>query len=77
MKKRSFTLLMTALTVSATLLGTSPILAETKDDTATEETADKDAADTEETDAKDEESKDADTDGRPWIHKRFHRYCRR
>ena len=61
MKKRSFTLLMTALTVSATLLGTSPILAETKDDTATEETADKDAADTEETDAKDEESKDADT----------------
>ena len=47
MKKRSFTLLMTALTVSATLLGTSPILAETKDDTATEETADKDAADTE------------------------------
>ena len=50
MKKRSFTLLMTALTVSATLLGTSPILAETKDDTATEET-----------DAKDEESKDADT----------------
>ena len=61
MKKRSFTLLMTALTVSATLLGTSPILAETKDDTATEETAEKDAADTEETDAKDEESKDADT----------------
>lgn len=61
MKKRSFTLLMTALTVSATLLGTSPILAETKDDTATEETADKDAADTAETDAKDEESKDADT----------------
>nr|WP_294648796.1 hypothetical protein [uncultured Blautia sp.] len=61
MKKRSFTLLMTALTVSATLLGTSPILAETKDDTATEENADKDVADTEETDAKDEESKDADT----------------
>ena len=37
MKKRSFTLLMTAITVSATLLGTSPILAETKDDTATED----------------------------------------
>ena len=60
MKKRSFTLLMTALTVSATLLGTSPILAETKDDTATEETADKEAAGTEETDAKDEENKDAE-----------------
>ena len=56
MKKRSFTLLMTAITVSATLLGTSPILAETKDDTATEE-----AADTEAADAKDEDNKDADT----------------
>lgn len=50
MKKRSFTLLMTALTISATLLGTSPVLAETKDDTATEET-----------DAKAEDGKDAET----------------
>ncbi len=49
MKKRSLTLLMTTLTVSAALFGTSPILAETKDDTSAEESAD--AADTEETDA--------------------------
>ncbi len=56
MKKRSFTLLMTAITVSATLLGTSPILAETKDDTATEE-----AADTEAADAKDADTSKSDT----------------
>ena len=56
MKKRSFTLLMTAITVSATLLGTSPILAETKDDTATEE-----AADTEAADAKDADTSMSDT----------------
>ena len=65
MKKRSFTLLMSALTISATLLGTSPILAET--DTATEENADKEETtekdDTKEadTDAKEADSKDADT----------------
>lgn len=56
MKKHSFTLLMTAITVSATLLGTSPILAETKDDTATEE-----AADTEAADAKDADTSKSDT----------------
>ena len=69
MKKRSFTLLMSALTISATLLGTSPILAETDTDTATEESSDKeestDKADSEEsdaknTDAKAEDGKDAD-----------------
>lgn len=37
MKKRSFTLLMSALTISATLIGTSPVAA-TDTDTATEET---------------------------------------
>ena len=60
---------MSALTISATLLGTSPILAETDTDTATEESADKeestDKADSEEsdaknTDAKAEDGKDAD-----------------
>lgn len=56
MKKHSFTLLMTAITVSATLLGTSPILAETKDDTAAEE-----AADTEAADAKDADTSKSDT----------------
>ena len=39
MKKRSFTLLMSALTISATLIGTSPVLANTDTDTATEETS--------------------------------------
>ena len=37
MKKRSFTLLMSALTISATLIGTSPVAAKTDTDTATEE----------------------------------------
>ena len=41
MKKRSFTLLMSALTISATLIGTSPVAAKTDTDTATEETTDK------------------------------------
>ena len=64
MKKRSFTLLMSALTISATLLGTSPILAETDTDTATEESADKeestDKADSEESDAKNTDAKAED-----------------
>lgn len=51
MKKRSFTLLMSALTISATLIGTSPVAAKTDTDTATEETTDK-----EETTAKDADS---------------------
>ena len=46
MKKRSFTLLMSALTISATLIGTSPVLANTDTDTATEETSDKEKTDT-------------------------------
>ena len=41
MKKRSFTLLMSALTISATLIGTSPVAAKTDTDTAKEETTDK------------------------------------
>ena len=61
MKKRSFTLLMTAITVSATLLGTSPILAETKDDTATEETADDTEAAADDADAADTEEASDDT----------------
>ena len=59
MKKRSFTLLMSALTISAALIGTSPVLAETDADTATEESADKE--DTKDTDAEAAGDKDADT----------------
>ena len=55
MKKRSFTLLMSALTISATLIGTSPVAAKTDTDTATEETTDK-----EETTAKDADSENTD-----------------
>ena len=60
MKKRSFTLLMSALTISATLIGTSPVLAETDTDTATEETSDKEKTDTKDADAEDADSKDTD-----------------
>ncbi len=59
MKKRSFTLLMSALTISATLIGTSPVLAKTDTDTATEETSDKEKTDTK--DAEDADSKDKDS----------------
>ncbi len=59
MKKRSFTLLMSALTISATLIGTSPVLANTDTDTATEETSDKEKTDTK--DAEDADSKDKDS----------------
>ena len=59
MKKRSFTLLMSALTISAALIGTSPVLAETDADTATEESADKE--DTKDTDTEAADDKDADT----------------
>ena len=55
MKKRSFTLLMSALTISATLIGTSPVAAKKDTDTATEETTDK-----EETTAKDADSENTD-----------------
>ena len=55
MKKRSFTLLMSALTISATLIGTSPVAAKTDTDTATEETTDK-----EETTAKDADSENTE-----------------
>ena len=55
MKKRSFTLLMSALTISATLIGTSPVAAKIDTDTATEETTDK-----EETTAKDADSENTD-----------------
>ena len=61
MKKRSFTLLMSALTISATLIGTSPVLAETDTDTATEETSDKEKTDTKDADAEDADSKDTDS----------------
>ena len=56
MKKRSFTLLMSALTISATLIGTSPVLANTDTDTATEETSDKEKTDTKDADSKDKDS---------------------
>ena len=59
MKKRSFTLLMSALTISATLIGTSPVLAKTDTDTTTEETSDKEKTDTK--DAEDADSKDKDS----------------
>ena len=59
MKKRLFTLLMSALTISATLIGTSPVLANTDTDTATEETSDKEKTDTK--DAEDADSKDKDS----------------
>ena len=59
MKKRSFTLLMSALTISATLIGTSPVLANTDTDTTTEETSDKEKTDTK--DAEDADSKDKDS----------------
>ena len=59
MKKHSFTLLMSALTISATLIGTSPVLANTDTDTATEETSDKEKTDTK--DAEDADSKDKDS----------------
>ena len=58
MKKRSFTLLMSALTISATLIGTSPVAAKTDTDTATEETTDK-----EETTATDASKSDTLEDG--------------
>ena len=61
MKKRSFTLLMSALTISATLIGTSPVLAETDTDTVTEETSDKEKTDAKDADAEDADSKDADS----------------
>ena len=61
MKKRSFTLLMSALTISATLIGTSPVLAETDTDTATEETSDKEKTDAKDADAEDADSKDKDS----------------
>ena len=63
MKKRSFTLLMSALTISATLIGTSPVAAKTDTDTATEETTDK-----EETTAKDADSEN--TDNKETMHPR-------
>ena len=66
MKKRSFTLLMSALTISATLIGTSPVAAKTDTDTATEETTDKEEttardADSENTDNKETDASKGDT----------------
>ena len=60
MKKRLFTLLMSALTISATLIGTSPVAAKTDTDTATEETTAKDA-DSENTDNKETDASKGDT----------------
>ena len=52
MKRRSFVLFLSALTMSAALIGTSPVLAETKETT--------EAADSKEADAKDADTKDSD-----------------
>ena len=69
MKKRSITLMMSALTISATLLATSPVLAETEAKDAAEITgestdATEDNKDADNTESKDSETKDAEsTDG--------------
>ena len=52
MKRRSFVLFLSALTMSAALIGTSPVLAETKETT--------EAADSKDADAKDADTKDSD-----------------
>ena len=52
MKRRSFVLFLSALTMSAALIGTSPVLAETKETT--------EAADSKDADAKDSDTKDSD-----------------
>ena len=60
MKKRSFTLLMSALTISATLIGTSPVAAKTDTDTATEETTDKEETTAKDADSENTENKETD-----------------
>ena len=52
MKRRSFVLFLSALTMSAALIGTSPVLAETKETT--------EAADSKDANAKDADTKDSD-----------------
>ena len=60
MKRRSFVLFLSALTMSAALIGTSPVLAETKETT---EAADSKDADTKDSDAKDTADSAALEDG--------------